>query len=135
MACLLTEARGNVITFARYTAQIFQVLDLTLFGVLKSCPRDELLFESHNPTVKFIIKVYHDFKHTKVPPNGWRAFHALEFDFEMRREPRRCLFDEEKLRGSAGFRERRSLDFPWTSRRAGDALLGSVRSTGRSKVA
>jgi hypothetical protein len=51
---LLTEARGPVITFAPHKTQIFQVLDLTLFGVLKRHPRYELLFENDNATVKFI---------------------------------------------------------------------------------
>jgi hypothetical protein len=32
---LLTEARERVITFAPHTTQIFQILDLKLFGVLK----------------------------------------------------------------------------------------------------
>jgi hypothetical protein len=32
---LLTEARVRVITFARHTRQTFQILDVTLFGVLK----------------------------------------------------------------------------------------------------
>jgi hypothetical protein len=42
----------------------------------------------------------------------WGAFHALGFDFNKRREPYQLLFGEEKLRGSAGFRELWSMDFP-----------------------
>jgi hypothetical protein len=36
---LLTEAGVCVIRFATHTVQIFQVLDLALFGILKQCPR------------------------------------------------------------------------------------------------
>jgi hypothetical protein len=36
---ILTEARVRVITFAPHTSKVFPVLDLTLFGVLKRCPR------------------------------------------------------------------------------------------------
>jgi hypothetical protein len=112
MIHLLTEARVRVITFAPHTTHVFQVLDLTLFGVLKRRPRYALPFQTDNSMVKFIMKVYHDFKQTMVPSNVWGAFHALGFDYDTRREPSRLLFDEEKLRGRAGFEELWSLDFP-----------------------
>jgi hypothetical protein len=66
---LLTEARVRVITFAPHTTHIFQVLDLTLFGVVKRRPRYEPPFETENSTVKFLMKVYHDFRQTMVPSN------------------------------------------------------------------
>jgi hypothetical protein len=103
--CLLTEARVRIITFASHTTQIFQILDLTLFGILKRRPRYQLPFENDNAKVKRIMKVYHNFRQTTVPPNVWGAFHALGLDFNTRREPYQLLFDEEKLRGRAGFRE------------------------------
>jgi hypothetical protein len=48
---ILTKASVRVITFAPHTTQIFQVLDLTLFGVLKRRPRYELPFGDDNATV------------------------------------------------------------------------------------
>jgi hypothetical protein len=66
---LLTEARVRVITFAPHTTQIFQVLDVTLFGVLKRRLGYELPFEDEKETVNFIMKVYHDFKQTIVDSN------------------------------------------------------------------
>jgi hypothetical protein len=59
--CILTEARVRVITFAPQTTQVFQVLDLTLFGGLKRCPMYELPFDENNATVKVITKIYHHF--------------------------------------------------------------------------
>jgi hypothetical protein len=109
---LLTEARVRVITFAPHMTHIFQVLDLTLFGVLKRRPRYELPFETDDSTIKFIMTVYHDFRQTMVPSNVWGAFHALGFDYDTRRDLSRLLFDEGKLRGSAGFQALWSLDFP-----------------------
>jgi hypothetical protein len=109
---LLTEARVRVITFAPYTTHIFQVFDLTLFGVLKRSPGYELPVESDNSTVNFIKKVYHDFRQTMVPSNVWGAFHALGLDYDTKREPSRLLFNEEKLRGSGGFRSLWPLDSP-----------------------
>jgi hypothetical protein len=59
---LLTEARVRVITFAPRTTQIFQVLDVTFFGVLERRLGYKLPFEDEKETVEFMMKVYHDFK-------------------------------------------------------------------------
>jgi hypothetical protein len=48
---ILTEASVRVITFAPDTTQIFRVLDLTLFGVLRRRPRYELPFDDEYATV------------------------------------------------------------------------------------
>jgi hypothetical protein len=59
---LLTEARVRVITFAPCTTQIFQILDVTLFGVLKWQLGYKLPFKDVKETVKFIMRVSRDFK-------------------------------------------------------------------------
>jgi hypothetical protein len=66
---LLTEARVRVVTFAPHTTQIFHVLDVTLFGVLKRRLGYKLPFEDDKETVRFRMKVYHDFKQTVVEAN------------------------------------------------------------------
>jgi uncharacterized protein YqgV (UPF0045/DUF77 family) len=71
---ILTEAGVRVRPFAPHTTQVFQVLDLTLFDVLKRCPRYELPFENDNSTAKSVMKVYHDFRQTMIQPNIWREF-------------------------------------------------------------
>jgi hypothetical protein len=111
---LLTEARVRVITFAPYTTQIFQVLDVTLFGALKRRLGYKLPFEYEKETVKFMMKSYRNFKQTMVEPNIWGVFRAIrfEFEFDTEVEPYRLLFKEEKLRQSADFRELRSIEFP-----------------------
>jgi hypothetical protein len=78
-----------VITFAPHTNQIFQVLDVTLFGVLKQRLGYKLPFEDEKETVRFILKVYHGFKQTMVEPNKSGAFQAIgfEFEFEDEKEP------------------------------------------------
>jgi hypothetical protein len=102
---LLAEVRMHVITFAPHTTQIFQVLHLTLFGVLKRRTGYALPFENDNATAKFITRVYHDFRQTMIQPNIWAAFHALGFEYYTRTEPYRLLFNQKKLTESAGFRE------------------------------
>jgi hypothetical protein len=52
---LLSEGRVGVIAFASHTTQVFQVLYLIFFGVLKRRPRDELPFS---------MKADHDFTQT-----------------------------------------------------------------------
>jgi hypothetical protein len=95
---ILIEARVRVVTCAPHTTQVSQVLDLTLFGVLKRCPRYELPFDENNATVKVITKVYHDFTQTMVRSKVWGTFRALGFEFDTRRESYELLFDELKLR-------------------------------------
>jgi hypothetical protein len=60
------DARMRVITCAPHTTQIFQVLYLALFGVLKRRPRYELPFDGENATVKVITKVSHDIRQTML---------------------------------------------------------------------
>jgi hypothetical protein len=109
---ILTEARVRVIIFALNTTQIFHILDLTLFGVLKHQPRYDLPFDDDTATVKFIMKVYSDFKKTMVEPNIWAAFQAIGFEYDTVAEPYRLLFNKEKLRESKGFQEPWMIDFP-----------------------
>jgi hypothetical protein len=109
---LLAKARVRVITFAPHTTKIFQVLDVTLFGALKRRLGYKFPFEDEKETVKFIMKVYHDFKQTMVEPNTWGDFQAIEFEFDTEAEPYRLLFNEEKLRQSECFRELWSIDCP-----------------------
>jgi hypothetical protein len=74
---LLAEARVRVITFALHIMQMFQILDLTLFGVLKRCLGYKLPFEVEKETVKFIMRVSHDFKQTMVESNIWGAIRVI----------------------------------------------------------
>jgi hypothetical protein len=59
----------HVISVAPHTTQVFQVLDLTLFGVLKRHPRYELPFDQNTAPVKVIMKVYHDFRQIMIEQN------------------------------------------------------------------
>jgi hypothetical protein len=65
----LGEARVRVITSAPPITEVFQVLDLTLCGVLKRCRTYELPFDENTATIKVITTVYHDFTQTMARPN------------------------------------------------------------------
>jgi hypothetical protein len=82
---LLSTARVRVVvvTFAPqpHTTQIFQVFDLTLFGVLKRHGQCQLPLEDEAGSARFIRKVYHDHDFrmtmTMVVPNIWEAFRGI----------------------------------------------------------
>jgi hypothetical protein len=133
--CFLTEKRACVITTASHTTQIFQILYLTLSGVLKRRPRYQLPFENDHVIVKSTMKVYPDFKRTMVQSSVWGAFLALGVDFEMKREPDQLLFDERQPIEAQASGSCDPLTFPWTSYRADRVLLRSAGSVSRSKVA
>jgi hypothetical protein len=59
---LLTDAQVCVTSFAPHITQNFQILDITLFGVVKRHPRYEFPLWDEKASVKFIMKVSHDFK-------------------------------------------------------------------------
>jgi hypothetical protein len=80
---LLSTARVRVVTSAPHTTQIFQVLDLTLFGVLKRRDQYQLSLEDDAASTRFIRKAYHDFRMTMVEPNIWRAFRGIGFKYSV----------------------------------------------------
>ena len=109
---LLSAAHVRVVTFAPHTTQIFQVLDLSLFGVLKQREKYHLPFDEDSGTVHFISKVYHDFRSTMTDANIWGAFRGIGITYEMVNGVQRVSFSEMKLRESVGFRELWDIDFP-----------------------
>jgi hypothetical protein len=77
MLRFLTEVRVRVLAFAPYTTQIFNVLALTLSGVLKRFFRHELASRDGNATLTFKMQAYHDFGEVVVEPNVLTACCAL----------------------------------------------------------
>jgi hypothetical protein len=128
VVAVLTEARVRIITFAPHTTQIFQVLDLVLFGALKKHANGLKAFEEEQPTVAFLLKVYHDFKQTMIEVNIWKAFEAIGFTYDIEQIPYGLLFDPEKLRQSPGFVElwERNTPSESLSRRRQNAKFGWI---------
>ena len=108
----LKEHNVKVITFPPHTTQIFQVLDLSLFGVLKRKTQYKLPLSNDNSTVKFIQKIFHSLKQTLIEDNVRNAFKMLGFEYDVSHTPYTLLFREEKLHGSRGFREIWEADYP-----------------------
>jgi hypothetical protein len=109
---VLRDVRVRVISWPPHTTQIFQELDVSLFGVLKRKGQYKLPIEDDQGTAAFRLKTYRAFKQTMIEANIWGAFHELGFEFDTSVEPYRLLFHEEILRATPGFREIWALDFP-----------------------
>jgi hypothetical protein len=103
VGAILTRERVRVFIFAYHTSHIFQMLDVTLFGILKNSIGLRT-FERGQPAA-FILNAYHDFKETIAEVNTWNAFAVIEFTHDIEQSPYRLLFDEEKFRQSRGFAE------------------------------
>jgi hypothetical protein len=111
---LLSTARVRVVAFAPHATQIFQVLDLTLFGVLKRRGQYQLPLEEDSGSTRFIRKVHHDFRMTitMIEPNICGAFRAIGVKYSVVYGVRRVSVDEMTLRESEGVRKLWDIDFP-----------------------
>jgi hypothetical protein len=95
----------KVITFSPHMTQLFQALDLSIFGILKRNLQYKLLLGIDDRVVAFIQKAFHSLKQTFVPDNVRNAFNMLGFQFHIANSPYTLLLREEKLGGSQGFRD------------------------------
>jgi hypothetical protein len=113
---VLTRVRVRIITFTLHMTNIYQVLDVVLFGALKKHAADLEILDEEQPAAAFLLKVYHDFKQTMIKVNIWGAIAAIEFTYDVKQNSYGRLFDEEKLRQSPSFVE------PWESDTALESL-------------
>jgi hypothetical protein len=63
--------------------------DLTLFGVLTRCQRDELAFADEKAILEFLMKVCSEFKWIKVEYNMREALAILDFECDTEIDPDR----------------------------------------------
>jgi hypothetical protein len=66
---MLRDHDVKVITFPSHTTQVFQALDLSLFGALKKKVQYPLPLGNDHQVLGFIQKVFHSLKQTFVPDN------------------------------------------------------------------
>jgi hypothetical protein len=71
IVAVLTSLRVPIMTFAPRTTQIFQVLDVVLFGAMKKHDTRLRDLDETLPAVAFLIVVYHDFKQIVIEVNIW----------------------------------------------------------------
>jgi hypothetical protein len=71
---LLLEARVRVIIWSPHMTQIFQQLDVSLFGVLKWRGQYKLPFDEEDGTHAFLFKISRASKQTMIETDIWGAF-------------------------------------------------------------
>jgi hypothetical protein len=71
---MIADYQVKVITFPPHTTQIFQSLDLSLFGNFQKKMIYTLPFESDETTAEFIMRIFHMMKQTLVEDNVRHAF-------------------------------------------------------------
>jgi hypothetical protein len=76
-----------MITFPPHTTQIFQALDLRLFGVLQRKLHSKLPLGNHRLVVAFIRKAFDFLKEMFVPDNVRNAFKMLGLEFRILTSP------------------------------------------------
>jgi hypothetical protein len=109
---LLSTARVRIVTFAPNTTQIFQVLDLSLFGVLKRPGQYQLPFGDDTESASFIKKVYHDFRSTMTDMNPWGAIRGIGLISNIVDAVQRVSFSKIIMQESHGFRRFWDIAFP-----------------------
>jgi hypothetical protein len=131
----LRDHNVKVITFLSHTIQIFQTLDLCLFGVFNRKMQYKLPFANDNLTVNFIQNAFHALKQTFVPDNIRSAFKLLELEFNITQTPYSLLFREDKLHRSQGFQEiwEANYDLDQLSKRRREARYGWIKQDEQSK--
>jgi hypothetical protein len=111
---LLSTACVRAVTFAPHTTQIFQVLDLTLFGVLERRGQYQLPVEDDGGSTRFIRNVDHDHDFrmtmTRIDPDIWGAFRGIQVKYSAVERVQRVSFDEMTLRESEGLKELWDID-------------------------
>jgi hypothetical protein len=124
----LRDHNVKVIAFPPHTTQIFQTLDLCLFGVFKRNMQYKLPFANDNLTVNFIWNAFHALKQTFVPDNVRSVFKLLGLEFNIPQTPYTLLFREDKLRRSQRFQEIWEASYPLDqlSKRRREARYGRM---------
>jgi hypothetical protein len=67
---VLTSVQMRIITFTHHTTQIFQMLDVILFGAFKKHATGLKSSDEEQPAAAFLLKAYHDFKQTMIEVNA-----------------------------------------------------------------
>jgi hypothetical protein len=110
---LLRDDSVHALTWQSDTTQIFQELNISLFGVLKRRVQYQLLFDDDEGTTAFILKTYRTLKQTMVETNTLGVFHEAGFEFDVEVEPYRIRADAEKIEKKSGVPKHLGTGFPF----------------------
>jgi hypothetical protein len=93
------------VTFPAHTTNLFQGLDLVLFGVLKKKKQTEELDGDTSPAISQITKLLNAYECAATSSNIRGAFRKAGFLIDTKTNPFRVKFDDSIVRENPGFKE------------------------------
>jgi hypothetical protein len=115
VTAILTHERVHIIIFTSHMTDIFQLLDVNLFGALKKHAMSFDTVDKESRVSRFVFNVYRDFKQTMVEVNILAGFATIGFIHDTDQIRSRRLFKREKFRESPSFVELREDNIPSNS--------------------
>jgi hypothetical protein len=94
---IVREHKVKVFAFPPHTTEIFQTLELSLFGMLKRKLPNKLPFGNDDLMMVLIQKSFHLRSQTFVPENVRNTVKMLGFKFDIAKSPYTLLLREEKF--------------------------------------
>jgi hypothetical protein len=124
-----------MITYAPHTTNIFQVLDISLFGIFKLIKDNVDESGMVHEITDHVVKIIGAILRLCNPPNTQSAFRKAGFESTSVPEPVFITFHEERLRETDRFREIWDIHFPTEglSRRRQESLHSFINSRFLSK--
>jgi hypothetical protein len=108
----LADYYMEVVIVPPHTTNIFQCLDLSLFGVLKKKMNSKLPLRSDDSVVAFIRRLFHNLKQTLTPEIVRNTFVHIGVEYNIDVEPYLLICDQSVLRQSSGFLAIWQRDYP-----------------------
>jgi hypothetical protein len=97
---IVREHKVKVFAFPPHMTEIFQTLELSLFGMLKRKLPDKLPFSNDDLMMALIQRFFHFRSEAFVPDNVRNTVKMLGFKCDIAKSPHTLLLREGKLRGS-----------------------------------
>ena len=108
---ILAKNRVIVITFPPHTSNIFQMLDLVIFGALKNVKKGLTPKETLNEVAALTEKIFRAYEQVTTSTNVRASFERAGIMSELDDDLRRIIFNEEKVRNSFEFLEIWNINF------------------------
>jgi hypothetical protein len=99
----LADCHLKVVTLPPHTTNIFQGVDLSLFGVLKKKMNSQLPLRSDDSVAAFIRRIFHSLKQTLTPDIVRSDFVHIGVEYNIDAEPYLLIFDESVPHQSSEF--------------------------------
>ena len=108
---ILADNRVIVITFPPHTSNLFQMLDLVIFGALKNVKKGLTSKKTLNDVAALAEKVFRAYEQVTTSTNVRSSFERAGISTDLNEDIRRIIFDEEKVRYSFEFSEIWNINF------------------------